>query len=153
MNDAGLFTEIFSGCADNIIDREATINGFSGPSIIFYYNHPESIENHADRTVKLSCDSITLIQKSSDFFFSPLIGINTGYTVVGNIGSDRFFQYTILGDTVSLAKHIAFMNRTSPILISQFTYDLTENHDRYAFYREINVSGKKINLYEKKGIS
>ena len=55
--------------------------------------------------------------------FSFGIGINTGETVVGNIGTTQLMNYTAIGDVVNVANRLEGEARAGEILISQATLD------------------------------
>lgn len=72
------------------------------------------------------------------------IGIHTGDAIVGNLGSDRLFDYTVVGDTVNLASRLESANKQfhTPILVSGDTLAATEEKFLCRDLGEIAVKGK-----------
>ncbi|MCK4850660.1 MAG: CHASE2 domain-containing protein, partial [Phycisphaerae bacterium] len=115
-----------------LFEHEATVNKFAADGIFAFFGAPEVQADHARRACLAAVDSQIALAKLSEELVreggSELrmrVGINTGQVVVGNCGSSRKFDYTVLGDTVNLASRLEPSNKFfgSLILVSQRTFE------------------------------
>jgi adenylate cyclase len=101
-------------------------------------------------------DSLTSINESfQKEGLSPIsmrIGIHSGDAIVGNLGSDRLFDYTVVGDTVNLASRLEGVNKVfrTKIIISEETWKKTGDTFLTRELGKIEVKGKKqpVIIYE-----
>jgi adenylate cyclase len=71
------------------------------------------------------------------------IGINTGEVVAGNIGSERHFEYTVIGDPVNVAKRLESQAGARQILIADTTYDLVKDYIEVQDIGGVRVGGSR----------
>jgi len=157
-----LLNSYFNPVSNIIIKHQGTIDKFIGDAVMAYWNAPYDCENHADLAVSCAIEHINTLkplnkklQKEFGVKISVGIGINTGNTTVGEMGSEGRADYTVIGDSVNLASRIEGLNKYygTKILISEHTKAQLKNS--YAI-REIDtvlVKGKKqpVTIYEVKG--
>lgn len=125
-----------SGMSDLILEKRGTIDKYEGDAIIAFFGAPVDYKEHAT----LACRSAILMKRKeaelNERFMAdgmspnPLltrIGLNTGEMVVGNMGTVRKMDYTIMGNAVNLAARLEGVNKQygSWILMSDDTYKET----------------------------
>jgi adenylate cyclase len=109
-----------SGMSDIILENRGTIDKFEGDAIISFYGAPLPYETHA----RAACLSAIMMKKKEaelnvQFLADKLsptplltrIGLNTGDMVVGNMGTERKMDYTIMGNAVNLAARLEGVNK------------------------------------------
>ena len=121
-----------SGMSDIILEQRGTIDKYEGDAIISFFGAPVDYKEHA----RLACRAAVLMRRKevelNELFMregmspNPLltrIGINTGDMVVGNMGTERKMDYTIMGNAVNLAARLEGVNKQygSWLLISDMT--------------------------------
>ncbi|GHU22400.1 adenylate/guanylate cyclase domain-containing protein [Spirochaetia bacterium] len=113
-----LLNSYLSFMSDIILDSGGTIDKYEGDAIIAFWNAPVGYPDHSARAIKASIACQTLLAERQEFFEKEYgcrlltrIGLNTGYAVVGNMGSSKRFDYTMLGDSVNLAARLEGQNK------------------------------------------
>jgi adenylate cyclase len=113
-----LLNDYLSFMTDTILDSGGTIDKYEGDAIIAFWNAPVNHEDHAARALASSLSCQQKLAERQDFFAEQYgcrlftrIGLNTGYAVVGNMGSTKRFDYTMLGDSVNLAARLEGLNK------------------------------------------
>jgi adenylate cyclase len=114
-----------------IVDNKGTVDKYIGDSIMAFWGAPAKDlkqEIHACRAAVLCQRKIKSLNEKWIHERKPKletrIGIHTGPTVVGNIGSSDRMNYTVLGDSVNLTSRLEGVNKIygSNIIISEITY-------------------------------
>ncbi|MBV8169423.1 MAG: adenylate/guanylate cyclase domain-containing protein, partial [Alphaproteobacteria bacterium] len=105
--------------------RRGTIDKYMGDCIMAFWNAPLDDPDHADhacasalamnRALETLNDALRDEAEAAGRPFVPLrvgIGLNTGDCVVGNMGSEQRFDYSVLGDAVNLASRLEGQSKT-----------------------------------------
>ncbi|HTY09653.1 MAG TPA: adenylate/guanylate cyclase domain-containing protein [Bacteroidota bacterium] len=121
--------EYFEAMTDIVFKYGGTVDKFIGDGLMVFYGAPEPQPDHALRCVKaaiemqLKCRELKRRWEPAGRL--PLrirIGINTGEVVVGDLGSARRMEYTVLGSDVNLAQRLESNAPVEGIMISEATY-------------------------------
>ena len=139
-----------------ILENGGTIDKYMGDCIMAFWNAPLFEPAHADRAVKsaieIKAKTIELNKqfKEQGLDLPPInvgTGVNTGTCIVGNMGSETRFDYSVIGDAVNLAARLeATAGRGDyaqwPIIISRDTVAQCRYPHRFEKIGEILVKGK-----------
>jgi len=74
------------------------------------------------------------------------IGINSGSCIHGSIGTEKFMEWTVIGDAVNTASRLEKACRVGGVLVSKKTVDLVREHVQIAETVELAVKGKRNQL-------
>ncbi len=112
-----LLNECLGAMTDAIIAEGGTIDKYIGDAIVAMFGAPLDQPDHAARACRaaIRCQQVLdeLRPRWREAGFPEIevrIGLNSGSAVVGNMGSDTRFDYTMLGDTVNLAARLEGTN-------------------------------------------
>ena len=156
---AQLLNEYLTIMTDIILEEGGTIDKYEGDAIIAFWNAPLSMEDHAYRSVYAAIRCQEELDRLRAHFREKCghdlymrIGINTGPAVVGNFGSNKRFDYTMLGDAVNLAARLEGINKVfgTFTLVSEDTWEKVSSNIAGRFLGRIKVIGKNksIKVYE-----
>lgn len=132
----------------NIVFKyEGVLDKYIGDAVMAFWNAPIADEQHALKACKTALE---MQEQSGDF--EMRIGINTGDMVVGNMGSQMRFDYSLLGDNVNLGSRLEGTNKEygTKILISESTNKQIANKLITRFIDTVAVKGKEkgVKIYE-----
>ena len=140
-----------------ILKNGGTIDKYMGDCIMAFWNAPIDCKNHRELAVKSAIEMKTKLDQMNKTaeFDPPLkigIGLNTGDCLVGNMGSEQRFDYSVIGDAVNLASRLEGVSKyyDTTIIISEKTADGIDyiplsRPKGFKFYKVDNtfVKGKK----------
>ena len=153
-----LMNRFLTPLTNAIINRKGTIDKYMGDAIMAFWNAPLDDNAHQVNACNAALDMIDCIavlnvarlaeSESSGKPFIPMnvgIGVNTGNCVVGNMGSDLRFDYSVLGDSVNLASRIEGQSKSYgvPIIVGSKTALSVKEKFAILELDFITVKGKK----------
>jgi len=144
---------------DVVLEYGGTVDKFVGDAIVAFFGAPVSYEDHAKRACYASLDiqkkSVELRErwkKEGHPEVYTRIGLNTGPMVVGNMGTTRKMNYTIMGDAVNLASRLEGANKPygTYIMLGESTYLVAKDSIEARELDSIRVMGKSepVRVYE-----
>jgi adenylate cyclase len=152
-----LMNRLLTPLTNTIVEHEGTIDKYIGDAIMAFWNAPLNVPNHevnACAAALAMTDRLELLNrerqeeaKSTGRPFLPFrigIGINTGQCVVGNLGSDLRFNYSVLGDPVNVASRLEGQTKfySVPIIIGSKTAEKAKEKFAILEVDLIAVKGK-----------
>jgi len=151
-----LINKFLTPMTDIILKNGGTIDKYMGDCIMAFWNAPLDCPNHMELAIKSAKEMRTKLKQLNKVghFGDKLnigIGINTGEAVVGNMGSEQRFDYSVLGDAVNLASRLEGIskNYNTTIIVGEDTYKSVKN--KFKFYKldDVQVKGKsnKVAIY------
>jgi len=154
-----LLNEYLTAMTNLVFKYDGLLDKYMGDAIMAVYGAPLDQPDHAIRACRTALDMMGELKKLQKKWtdegrpaFDIGIGINSGDMVVGNMGSDMRFDYTVMGDMVNLGSRLEGINKEygTNIVISEHTYAAIKDA---LFCRELDsvrVKGKKlpVKIYE-----
>ena len=153
-----LINRFLTRMTDVIIANGGTIDKFMGDCIMAFWNAPIENSKHRELAVKSAVEmTVALAELNMHLHAEGLpkinigIGINTGQALVGNMGSEQRFDYSVIGDAVNLASRLESSSKTlkQTIVIGDETRKTIETNYPFEYIDSITVKGKteKIKVY------
>jgi len=131
-----LMNEFLGTMTDIILEEGGTVDKYIGDAIVAIFGAPLEQPDHAVRAcvAALRCQEKLAVMRE-EWLARDMpdvivrIGLNTGPALVGNMGSAKRFDYTMLGDTVNLAARLESANKTfrSLLLIGGTTWEAAKH--------------------------
>jgi len=131
-----------------IMKHGGTIDKYMGDCIMAFWNAPLDIEEQEKKATEAALEMRVALGELNEIFKEEGIpeirtgcGLNSGLCVVGNMGSNNRFDYSVLGDAVNLAARLesSCKEYNTDLIISE--YSMVDGYD-YKFLDEVTVKGK-----------
>ena len=162
LNDLGLlkWNESDSAeIAEAVDESGGYVDKFIGDAVMAIWNAPADALDHPAQGVAAALDIARRIEAAGrealargEHAFDIKIGINTGPAVVGNVGSDKRFNYTAVGEAVNIAARLEGLPGVygCRVVIGPETAARIEGHFRLREIDTVAVKGKTapLRIYE-----
>lgn len=129
-----LLNDYFSEMTEVIFKYEGTLDKYIGDAIMAIFGAPNPMNDHPIRAVLTGMEMIKRLNQINEnrapkAKFAIRIGINSGRTVAGDIGSLKRMEYTVLGNTVNVASRIeSTVCQPNQVCVGASTYELVKNY-------------------------
>lgn len=149
---ARLLNLYFEAMTEIAFRHKGTVQGYMGDSIMAFWGAPLPDEAHAVNAVAAAEEMIASrdainrqLQAEGLPEVSTRIGVHTGPTIVGNIGSKVRFNYTAIGDTTNLASRLEGLNKRygTSLLLSADTLARQVDRTRFRRIERVRVKGRE----------
>jgi adenylate cyclase len=151
--------EYLTQMTDIVFKYDGLLDKYMGDAIMAIWGAPLDQPDHTSRACYTALDMLdtlrTLQEKWAAEGMPRLdigIGVNAGPMVVGNMGSDRRFDYTVMGDSVNLGSRLEGLNKVygTNIIVSEMTYERVREEILGRELDSVRVKGKDqpVNIYE-----
>jgi len=146
----GLLNELFSVLSEIVFRHGGTVDKFIGDCIMAVWGAPIPQEDHAARALAAAEDMMRFLETANEEWREKYdveirlgIGVNSGEAIVGNVGSDKRMEYTVIGDVVNIAARLEAIAQPNQVLVAETTKRLAG--DKFAL-RELGahkLTGRK----------
>ena len=151
--------EYLTVMTDIVFKHDGVLDKYMGDAIMTMYGAPLEQKDHPSRACQTALDMMKALKQLHKLWdkqglpkMDIGIGISTGPMVVGNMGSERRFDYTVMGDTVNLGSRLEAINKIygTNIIISKETYSEVREHFICRELDAVRVKGKEqpVKIYE-----
>jgi len=159
-----LLNDYLSEMTDIILEEGGTLDKYEGDAIIAFWNAPLAQPDHAVRACRAALRCQRRLAELRDTYqqrtgaaLRMRVGLNTGDVVVGNMGSRKRFNYTILGDAANLASRLEGANKAfgTETMVSGSTWQLASAQFCGRKLADLRVVGRKtaVAVYELTGFA
>lgn len=152
---AQLLNHFFEAMIDVIFDHEGTLDKFIGDAILATFGAALTQQDHAVRCVRAALDMRKALAAFNATRNQPelrmRIAINSGSALVGDIGSPKRREFTVLGDVVNTASRLeSGVAQPDQIIISGSTYELVKDEIEARALGSVNLRGRSrpVDIYE-----
>jgi adenylate cyclase len=145
-----LINRYMTPMTDIVMRNEGTVDKYIGDALMAFWNAPLDVPRQKELAIKTANEMfVALAQLNKELESEGMlpikigVGINTGSVVVGNMGSNQRFDYSVLGDAVNLAARLEGQSKEYGLTLLVGEDSITSE---YAFIEldRIAVKGKTV---------
>ncbi|GMO56158.1 MAG: hypothetical protein Ta2G_15980 [Termitinemataceae bacterium] len=141
----------FSGQVDIVMNKHGIVDKYIGDALMAFWGAPVKQDDDPLEAVYAGLEMLEALEVFNEAQrklnlpeFQIGIGINYGTATVGNMGSERKMNYTIIGDTVNLASRTEDLTKIykEPLMITEFVYESVQGLLPTRLLDSVTVKGK-----------
>jgi adenylate cyclase len=148
-----LLNEYLTAMTDIVFKYDGLLDKYIGDAIMAVFGAPLDQPDHAFRACRTALEMMSELKRLREKWavegrpdVNIGVGINSGDMVVGNMGSEMRFDYTVMGDSVNLASRLEGINKEygTNIILSEFTHEIVKDDFTCRQIDAVRVKGKKL---------
>lgn len=123
---ASQLNEYFGAMVDCVFEQEGALDKFIGDAVLAYWGAPTPRADDDDRALRAACAMRTALTALNSRWrqegrpeLHAGIAVHAGDAFVGNIGSPRRLEYTVIGDTVNVTSKLCAIAAADEILVTE----------------------------------
>jgi len=151
--------EFYDLMAKIVSENKGNIDKFIGDEVMAFFGAPNTLENSVDNALNTAKEMISsfealkkkFLKKSPHFKKLGIgIGVNTGEVFVGNVGSIKRYDYTVIGNAVNLSRRLCSDAKSGQILVSENAINKIAGMSTSVFHEDLSFKGvvEPVNVYE-----
>jgi adenylate cyclase len=139
----------FTEMVDLVFKHQGTLDKYVGDALMAVFGVPVPLAHAATRAVECALAMQRRLEDMRAQKLTPIrgmrIGINTGEAIVGNIGSDKRMDFTVIGDAVNVAARLQELAKEleADTLVSEATYQQVEGRFNFIPQEPVVLRGRK----------
>lgn len=153
-----ILNDYLTEMSDAILDNGGTLVSFMGDGIMAVFGAPIESNDHADRAFNAAQDMLARLKQFNQRMvdedpknkpFKMGIGVNTGWVMSGNVGSERRLEYTAIGDTTNTSARLEGATKGTPyqLFVADSTYQrLAHKPEELEFVEELPIRGRETGV-------
>ncbi|MDM8519518.1 response regulator [Anaerolineales bacterium HSG6] len=144
-----LLNQYMRVAADAILAEGGTLDKFMGDAVMAFFNAPLAQDDYPFRAVRAAWALQQSVAQVHDklppkYRLEFGVGVGVGEAVVGNIGTARLMNFTVIGDAVNKVKRLQESAKGGQILIDTDTYELLGNQIQAQDIGNMHLKGQKF---------
>ncbi len=149
---SGMLNQYMGKMTDIVFETSGTLDKYIGDAVVALWGAPLDLPDHPAKAVGAAVKMMEALPAINEDFkarnlpeFKVGIGLNSGECSVGNMGSDKIFSYTALGDNMNLGARLESLCKHygAHIIISEFTLErLPAAEFQVRWLDRVKVKGK-----------
>lgn len=145
---ARLLDGFFTEAVEAVFAHGGTLDKFIGDAVMAFFGAPVPAHDHAEQALRAALDLRYRVVRWNEALAEeggrPVevrIALNSGPVVVGDVGSSRRVDYTVLGNTVNVAARLEGVGQPGEIVLGPGTRDRLPGDFPLAFLGEVDLKG------------
>lgn len=146
-----LINRFLTNQTDIILRHGGTVDKYMGDCIMAFWNAPLDDPYHAKHAIEAALEmraelaELNKELESQNIEICTGIGINSGFCIVGNMGSTQRFDYSVIGDAVNLASRLEGQCKDfdTDLIVSSYTVEGQEYDFNFERLGRVQVKGKE----------